>query len=80
MSELSTTAAYVLKRRDVALSSGASLDNELTRLLKTPHTVKSLAKALSQGNTQSSASGEDAVRARMQALLDDGIIELSPDS
>ena len=92
MSFIIATAAYVQNRTepsqgpqpDIAvIARRASLDNEVARrvwdLLNTPHTVKSLARAL---GTQKSAADEIERRlvAYLEELLEEDAIEVSPDT
>lgn len=80
MSELSTTAAYILKKSQPA-STGrfntSAFDQALLRLLRTPHTVQSATRAIGR---EGLSCTEDQVLARLRVWLDEEVIELSPDS
>lgn len=90
MTQLSTTAAYVRKStrtphiRAFWKSMPDSLDVQLLDLLQTPHTVDSLTRVLSQDLDDREEESSDALGHRvswsMRRLLEDDLIELSPDS
>jgi hypothetical protein len=84
MVQLKADAAYVRKSaagRPPHLSTNASpeaFDARVYELLKTPHTVTSLRRAL--GDSTDVSSDDPAIQEAMRRLLVRDLIELSPDS
>ena len=84
MVQLKTDAAYVRKSaagRPPYLSKNASpqaFDARLYELLETPHTVTSLRRALADSTDVS--PDEPVIQQAMRRLLEQDLIELSPDS
>jgi len=87
MAQLNTTAAYVRKPvrtshvRAFWRTSPDPLQVQILDLLRTPHTVDSLARVVSQGEEdEREADLHRRVAWSMHRLLEVDLIELSPDS
>lgn len=81
MVQLKTDAAYVRKSatgRPPRSSSPEAFDAKVYELLKTPHTVTSLRRAL--GGSPDVSPDDPAIKQAMHRLLEQDLIELSPDS
>ena len=83
MTQISTTAAYVRKAVSAShIRAPESFDVQLLELLETPHTVESLTRVIAR-DAESAPEDDDLshrITWSMRRLLEDDLIELSPDS
>jgi hypothetical protein len=86
MTDLHPTAAYIRKdvgdpRPDDGGRGGASaFKRELWELLRTPHTVESLGRAVTTASRSTTDNVDASIRAALEQWIEADLVELSPDS
>ena len=86
MTNLVPTAAYIRKNvsdpgpDDGGRGGASAFKQELWELLRTPHTVESLSRALTAASRSTTDDVDSSIRAALEQWLEADLVELSPDS
>jgi hypothetical protein len=80
MTNLVPTAAYIRKNVSDPGGGASAFERELWELLRTPHTVESLSRALTPASRSTTDDVDSSIRAALEQWIEADLVELSPDS